>query len=226
LPVDRAAYGEQVEDVSLFLAGKKDELVPRLRARMKEAAVEMNYERAAQVRDQIAAVEKTLTKQTVVTTETNDQDVLGLYRKDDVVEIVILFMRQGKLIGRRTWQLRDQEVPDADVVRDFVRRYYDMGSFVPDEVLLPIEIDDRELIADGLAEKVGRRVNVLVPQRGPRAKLVDLAEKNAAASYASRQGQGGDAMAALEKLQNPPPPAPPPPPLPRHPPPPPPPPPP
>jgi excinuclease ABC subunit C len=201
LPVDRQAYGEQVEDVSLFLAGKKDELVPRLRARMKEAAVELNYERAAQVRDQIAAVERTLTKQTVVTTETNDQDVLGLYRKDDIVEIAVLFMRQGKLIGRRSFQLRDQEVPDADVVRDFVRRYYDLGSFVPDEILLPIEIDDRELIADLLAERIGRRVNVLVPQRGPRAKLMDLAEKNAEASHASRKGQGGDAIAALEKLQ-------------------------
>ena len=197
LPVDRQAYGEQVEDVSLFLAGKKDELVPRLRARLKEAAVELNYERAAQVRDQIAAIEKTLTKQTVVTTETNDQDVLGLYRKDDIVEIAVLFMRQGKLIGRRAFQLRDQEVPDADVVRDFVRRYYDLGSFIPDEILLPIEIDDRELIADLLAERIGRRVNVLVLQRGPRAKLMDLAEKNAEASHASRKGQGGDAIAAL-----------------------------
>jgi excinuclease ABC subunit C len=201
LPVDAAAYGEQVEDVALFLGGKKDELLPRLRLRMKDAAKDEAYEHAAQLRDQIFAVEKTLTQQTVVTTEQGDQDVLGLYRQDDSVEIVVLFMRQGKLIGRRGFPLRDQELPDTDVLRDFVRRYYDLGSFIPDEVLLPMEIDDRELLADWLAERVGHRVHVLVPQRGAKVKLVELAEKNAAASAASRRGQGGDALAALEKLQ-------------------------
>jgi excinuclease ABC subunit C len=201
LPVEPAAYGEQVEDVALFLGGKKDELLPRLRQRMKDASGAERYERAAQVRDQIFAVEKTLTQQTVVTSELADQDVVGLHRQDDVVEAAILFMRQGKLIGRRAFQLRDQELPDADVLRDFVRRYYDLGSFVPDEVLLPFEIDDRELFAEWLADKVGHRVHVLVPQRGAKVKLVELAEKNAQASAASRKGQGGDALAGLEKLQ-------------------------
>src|SRR5215471_10237856 len=201
LPIEPAAYGEQVEDVALFLGGKKDELLPRLRQRMKSASDEERYERAGQIRDQILAVEKTLTQQTVVTAELADQDVLGFFRRDDTVEIVVLFMRQGKLIGRRAFQLRDQEVPDADVLRDFIRRYYDLGSFIPDEVLLPFEIDDRELIAEWLGEKVGHRVHVLVPQRGAKVKLVELAEKNAQASAASRKGQGGDALAALEKLQ-------------------------
>lgn len=201
LPIEPRLYGEQVEDVALFLGGKKDELLPRLRQRMKESALEERYERAGQIRDQIYAVEKTLTKQTVVTTELGDQDVLGLYRQGDVVEVVLLFMRQGKLIGRRSFQVRDQEVPDADVLRDFVRGYYDLGSFIPDEVLLPFEIDDRELLAEWLGEKVGHRVHVLVPQRGAKVKLIELADKNAQASAASRKGQGGDAMAALEKLQ-------------------------
>src|SRR5215470_536852 len=201
LPIEPAAYHEQVEDVALFLGGKKDELLPRLRQRMGEASAEERYERAGQIRDQIYAVEKTLTQQTVVSTELADQDVLGLYRQDDVVEVVVLFMRQGKLIGRRAFQLRDQEVSDADVLRDFVRRYYDLGSFVPDEVLLPFEIEDRELLAEWLAEKVSHRVHVLVPQRGAKVKLVDLADKNAQASAASRKGQGGDSLAALEKLQ-------------------------
>jgi excinuclease ABC subunit C len=201
LPIEPSAYAVQVEDVALFLGGKKDELVPRLRQRMKEAAGEEHYERAGQLRDQIYAVEKTLTKQTVVTTELGDQDVLGLFRHGDVVEVIVLFMRQGKLIDRRAFQLRDQEVPDADVLRDFVRRYYDLGSFVPDEVLLPFEIEDRELLAEWLGDKVKHRVHVLVPQRGAKVKLIDLADKNAQASAASRKGQGGDAMAALEKLQ-------------------------
>jgi excinuclease ABC subunit C len=201
LPIDPAAYGEQVEDVMLFLSGRKDELVPRLRVRMKESASRLEYERAGQLRDQVFAVEKTLTAQTVVTTEVADQDVIGIFRQNDVVEAVVLFMRQGKLLGRRAFQIRDQEVPDADVVRDFVRRYYDLGSFVPDEVLLPVDVEGRDALAEWLGEKVGRRVAVLVPQRAARAKLLDLAAKNAEASAASRKGRGDDALAALDKLQ-------------------------
>ena len=202
LPVDPASYAEQVEDAALFLAGRKDELVPRLRGRMKDAASRLEYERAGQLRDQIHAVEKTLTRQTVVSTDQDDQDVVGLFRQGDVVEMVVLFMRQGKLLGRRTFQLRDQEVADEEVVRDFARRYYDLGSFVPDEVILPVDIEGADALAEWLGEKRGRRVDVVVPQRGARAKLLDLAAKNAEASAASRKGRGDDSLAALEKLQS------------------------
>ncbi len=201
LPVDPAAYTEQVEDVQLFLAGRKDELVPRLRARMREAASRMEYEHAGQIRDQVLAVEKTLTRQTVVSQEQGDQDAIGLHRVGDLVEVVVLFMRQGKLLGRRAFQVRDQEVPDEDIVRDFVRRYYDLGSFIPDEVLLPLEIGDREAFAEWLSDQRGRRVTVLTPQRGAKVKLIELATKNAEASFASRKGSSTDSQAALDKLQ-------------------------
>src|SRR5262249_3248106 len=128
LPVSPEAYADQVEDACLFLSGRKDELLPRLRERMKEAAGRQAYEHAAQLRDQIQAVEKTLIRQTVVSTDIVDQDVVGIYRQGDVVEVAVLFMRAGKLIGRRTFQIKDQELPDPDVVRDFVRGYYDLGS--------------------------------------------------------------------------------------------------
>lgn len=199
-PVDRAAYGVQVEDVSLLLGGKKDELLPRLRERMREHAGRLEYERAGQLRDQIAAVEKTLIRQTVVSPELIDQDVVGYHRNGDVVEVVVLFMRKGQLLGRRAFQVKDQEVPDEEVVREFVLRYYDLGTFVPDELLLPIAIDNAEAVADWLRELRGRRVEVLAPQRGAKVKLLELAAKNAAASYTSRKSSAVDALASLEKL--------------------------
>jgi excinuclease ABC subunit C len=199
-PVDRAAYGEQVEDAALFLSGKKDALVPRLRTRMKEAAAIMNYERAAQLRDQIGAVENTLTKQVVVQHEFVDTDVIGYTRNGDLVEVVVLFMRQGKLMGRRAFQLKDQEFPDGEVIRGFLLRYYELGTFVPDEVLLPIDIEDAPALAEWLREVRGARVDVLTPQRGGKVKLLELAEKNAASSAASRKGSA-DALASLAKLE-------------------------
>jgi excinuclease ABC subunit C len=115
--------------------------------------------------------------------------------------MVVLFMRQGKLIGRRAFPLKDQEVPDHDVVRDFVLRYYDLGTFVPDEVLVPMALDDMDAIAARLGDMRGAKVQLLASQRGPRAKLLALAEKNAAASWAARKDKRADTQASLEKLQ-------------------------
>lgn len=204
LPIDPQVYGEQVKDAVQFLSGKTDELAGRLRGRMKEHAATQEYERAAQLRDQLAAVEKTLTGQTIVATEFIDQDVIGFARQDDVVEVAVLFVRQGKVLGRRAFQLKDQEVPDGEVVRNFLRSYYELGTFVPDEVLLPVEpigVDELETLATWLRELRGRKVEVLCPQRGPRVKLLELAQKNAEASRVSRKGRGDDSLAALEKLK-------------------------
>jgi excinuclease ABC subunit C len=201
LPVPPEGYHEQVEDACLFLSGRKDELLPRLRERMKEAAGQQAYERAAQLRDQIQAVEKTLIRQTVVSTDLVDQDVVGLHRQGDVVEVAVLFIRAGKLLGRRAFQLKDQELPDPEVVHDFVRGYYDLGTFIPDEVLLPTEIEDQEAFAEWLAGVRGRRVEVRTPQRGAKVKLIELAQKNAEASAAARKGKEGDLQTALDKLQ-------------------------
>ena len=185
-PVDREVYAAEVADVGLFLSGKKAELAGSLRQRMQEHAARQEYEQAAALRDKLLAVERTLTAQTVVSSEMIDQDVVGLHREGDVVEIVVLFMRAGKLLGRRSFPLREQELPDVEVVRGFVEAYYELGSFLPDEVLLPVPLEDDAAIAGALSERRGRRVQVLAPQRGPRARLIALAKKNARASYAPR----------------------------------------
>jgi excinuclease ABC subunit C len=199
--VDKEVYAAQVDDACLFLSGKSTELTDRLRERMKQRARALEFEHAAQLRDQLAAVEKSLIKQLVVSTETIDQDVIGLHRHDDVVEVMVLFMRQGKLIGRRAFSLRDQEVPDDEVIRDFLRRYYELGGYLPDEVLLPVELADREAISDWLADLHGRKLVLHTPKRGGRAQLVELAAKNAENSAQARQGRGDDALSGLEKLQ-------------------------
>ncbi len=200
-PVEPAAYREQVDDVMMFLAGKDHELVARLRGRMQEKAVSEEFEAAAQLRDAVMAIEKSLAKQNVVQASFVDQDVFGMWREDDVVETVVLFIRGGKLVGRRSWRLRDQEFGAAEVLGNFVQQYYATGTFVPDEVLVGEPLEDAEVLADWLSTGRARRVRVVTPQRGQRARLIELANKNAAASSASRQNRDVDAMAALDKLQ-------------------------
>jgi excinuclease ABC subunit C len=189
-----AAYAEQVEDVKMFLAGKSAELVQRLRGRMQARASAEDFEVAAALRDSIAAVERTLAKQHVVQDDFVDQDVWGLYREADTVEVVVLFVRSGKLVGRRAFQQKDQELPDAAVIAEHVQQYYATGTYVPDEIVVGVELEDAAVIADWLGAKV------VEPRRGVRARLVELADRNAAASAASRRGKDTDIDAMLAKV--------------------------
>ncbi len=200
-PVDPAAYREQVDDVALFLSGKNDALVARLRARMAAKAAAEEFEAAAQLRDSIGAVERSLARQDVVQDSFVDQDVFGLWRDADVVELVVLFVRGGKLMGRRSFRQRDQEVADSEVMADFVQQYYDTGTLIPDEVVVAVDFESRPLVGDWLTGKRGRKVQVIAPRRGTRTRLVALANKNAAASAASRRTRDQDVQAGLDKLQ-------------------------
>jgi excinuclease ABC subunit C len=200
-PIDPAAYGEQVEDVMMFLAGKDRELDARLRARMGAAAEREDFEHAARLRDSLAAVERTLARQHVVQEAFVDQDVFGLHREADCVEVAILFVRAGKLVGRRSFRERDQEFPDEEVLGNAVLAYYDQGPVVPEEVIVPLELEDAGALAEWLSERRGGKVQVIAPRRGPRTQLVALAARNAAAAAAARQGRAREVEAALGKLQ-------------------------
>ncbi|TMQ07266.1 MAG: excinuclease ABC subunit UvrC [Deltaproteobacteria bacterium] len=195
-----AAYAEQVEDVKMFLSGKSAELVTRLRTRMDARAEREDFEVAAVLRDSIAAVERTLAKQHIVQDEFVDQDVWGMHREADVAEVVVLFVRGGKLVGRRAFQQKDQELPDPMVIAEHLQQYYATGTFIPDEVVVGVELEDAEVLCDWLSSLRGRRVKLVEPRRGTRARLIELADRNAAASAASRRGKDADADALLDKV--------------------------
>src|SRR5690349_13990395 len=200
IDVPPAAYAEQVEDVKMFLSGKNVELVTRLRARMERRAEREDFEVAAVLRDSIAAVERTLAKQHIVQDDFVDQDVWGLSREADVAEVVVLFVRGGKLVGRRAFQQKDQELPDATVITEHLQQYYATGTFIPDEVVVGVELEDADLLGDWLSSVRGKRVKIVEPRRGTRARLVELADRNAAASAASHHGRDADADALLDKV--------------------------
>ena len=194
-------YAEQVRFVGLFLEGKSDELLDDLRQRMKEAADRMAFERAATLRDQVRALDSVLESQRVVLDTFVDQDVLGFYREGQAVEIVVLFVRQGKLLGNRAFSFGKQEFPDDEILSSFLGLFYDLQAAPPAEVLLPFGIADTEVKAEWLGEKRGKKVEILVPQRGSRRALVELASKNAAASFVTRRDRSKDAETTLARLQ-------------------------
>lgn len=202
LPVEPRAYAEQVDDVIMFLEGRDRELVGRLRERMAARAAAEDFEVAAQLRDSIVAVDKTVSRQTIVQDDFVDQDVFGLHREGDVAELTVLFVRAGKLVGKRSVGHKDQEQPDGELLAAFVQQYYASGTFIPDEVVVPVALDDAEVLAEWLSAARGKKVRLVWPQRGTRTRLIELAEKNAAAAMTARRDRGADADAALEKLRD------------------------
>lgn len=205
LDVDKAYYGEMVRSVSLFLEGRHDELSGELTARMKEAAKAMEFEKAAIYRDQLKAISVMAEQQRVVSVKDVDQDVLGMYREGSVVEIELLEVRKGRVTDSFSFSLRQMELPDEEVLSGFLSQYYgDLGqsSVLPDEICLPVLPDGAEGMAEWLSELRGRKVILLVPQRGARASLLKMARDNAAHAFHEKQRSGDDIEARLSELRD------------------------
>lgn len=183
-------YRRSVENVTLFLQGKTDELTDHLRARMKLMSSEMRYEEAALLRDQIVAIGRSLEKQQAVSVDAIDQDIFGFYREGPLLLIQVLFVRKGRLSGGRHFSFKGQEFPDDELLGQFLEQYYSGGAFVPKQVLLPWELDSFAAREELLTERKGERVYLLTPQRGAKVRLIEMARENAEHNYREwRQGE-------------------------------------
>jgi excinuclease ABC subunit C len=183
--ISSVAYGRLVDGVLALLEGRQDEVVDMLRQRMVAASSGQRYEDAAALRDQIRAIEKTVEQQKAVRYGAIDQDVVGIFRQGGEVEVVMLFYRQGKLTARRNYNLSWKL--DEDVLLEaFLVQFYGRDVPIPDEVVLPLMVEGDTPLAEWLTERRGRKVRILVPQRGERRHLVELANRNAAEAWQER----------------------------------------
>jgi excinuclease ABC subunit C len=176
--ISPAAYKLLVDGVLALLDGRQGEVVDMLRRRMIAASSEQKYEEAAALRDHIHAIEQTVEQQKSVRYGVIDQDVVGIFRQGGEVEVVMLFYRQGKLTARRNYNLTWQ-LDEAELLAEFITQFYGRDVPIPEEVVLPFEIEGMVALSEWLTERRGRKVRVLVPHRGERMRLVELANRNA-----------------------------------------------
>lgn len=177
---DRKQYEETLDRVREFLTGKTSTIVDGYRREMEEASENLEFERAAVIRDRIQAIESVLEKQKVLAGEHVDQDVIAVVKNDRGAAIQMLFVRSGRLIGQRQFILDGSSEADPGLaVQEFVKQYYAESPDVPSEVLLPVEIAERAIIQQWLRSRRGSAVKVEVPQHGDKLGLVDLAASNA-----------------------------------------------
>jgi excinuclease ABC subunit C len=202
LPVDPAEYREQVRQAILFLEGKQHELLAELKSKMEEKANALEFEAAAKIRDQIEAVERTLERQRMVAHWGVDQDIFGLYREGGFIEVLVLFVRQGKLTGSQSYSLEDLEFPDEEIMGALLTQFYQGHRFIPDEILLPVSLEDTEARQEYLSERRGKKVTIIVPQKGDKRQLVEMAIDNARQSFADRHDQEKAREQMLLELQS------------------------
>ena len=193
-------YQEIVDQVKLFLEGRSKELISQLREIMQKASRELNFEKAARVRDQIRAVEKTVERQAVVSTEMKDQDVIGLSRSGKEAGIVILFVRSGYMVGSRNYSIHCEWQNASEPLEAFLKQYYRDKGFIPSEIILSDAIDDKRLISEWLTGMAGKKVSISVPSRGDKKKLVNMAVVNAENILLERQKS--DQSAILEEAKS------------------------
>jgi excinuclease ABC subunit C len=196
-------YAELVQGTELFLRGRSEQLMTTLREKMEEAAEQQRFEDAARLRDRIAAVERTVEQQQIVDERLVDRDVFGLARDGGEVELQVLHVRDGRVVGAAEYGFSDVRIDDGDVMGSFLGQYYggDAERPVPGEVLSTAEIDDGGALEALLGERAGRRVVVRTPKRGPRRELVAMAAKNAELGLARRLEARESIEAALAELR-------------------------
>jgi excinuclease ABC subunit C len=173
-------YLAVVKRVELFLAGKTDGIVEGLKAEMKEAAEDLDFEQAVKLRNQLASIENLLQRQKVLSNDQTNQDVIAVVKDERGASIQMLYVRNGKLIGQRHFKLDgSSEAAPAEAVGEFVKQYYADSPDVPREILLPVEIEERNIVEQWLRGRKGSAVTVSVPQGGEKLKLVEMAAMNA-----------------------------------------------
>jgi excinuclease ABC subunit C len=201
LPVDRAEYERHLHAAAMLLEGKNLELLKEMREQMRDHASRLEFEEAARVRDRVRAIEKTVERQTVLHHWGIDQDVFGLYREGGFIEAIVLLVRGGKLVSTQGWSFQDLEFADQDVLADLLTQYYAGALNLPDEVILPVALEDAEVRAELLSERRGKRVEFIVPQRGEKLRLLEMAMENAHQSFTSRRDNEHTRERMLEELR-------------------------
>lgn len=199
-------YTASAHALKEFLEGRSSHLLKELEARMKAAAEGLEFEKAAQLRDQIEAVRSVVEKQQVVSLAAEDYDALGMHIESGIASVTVLVVRAGKMIGDQHFFLQNIDGhSDGEIISVFIRQHYEGPVGLPDEILLPCDLEDGPAIEEWLSDKESHRVTVRRPQRGDKVKVIEMAHQNAETalrehlSYNENQRRVTNAL--LEDLQ-------------------------
>ncbi|MFP6626856.1 MAG: excinuclease ABC subunit UvrC [Deltaproteobacteria bacterium] len=199
--IDRKQYALHLKGAIRLLEGKAEGLIEDLSGQMHAASQADRFEEAAKLRDRIEAVRKVSEGQKVLLHGGGDRDVFGLYREGGFIEVQVLLVRAGRLVGNRGFNFKDNELPDDEVLSSLLGRFYSGRPAVPDEVLLPFVVEGMGALGQYLSDYRDRKVSVVAPLRGEKRRLVEMAMENAEHGFAERNDEAVRREATLAELK-------------------------
>ena len=179
--ISQEAYQKSVQEVLHFLNGNYDIILKRLEKQMQDAAEVLEFEKAAEYRELLFSVQKIAQKQKITDTAGEDRDVIAMATEYADAVVQVFFIRGGRLIGRDHFYLKTAPgETEKETLTSFIKQFYAGTPYIPSQLMLPQEVEDQELLEEWLSKKKERRVHLIIPKKGQKEKLVELAEKNAA----------------------------------------------
>ena len=180
-------YQEAVKDVRLFLEGRNNDLIKRLRAKMEEASASEEFELAAHYRDAVDTMEALAERQKMAVLGYDDIDIFGYHQEENMVSVSVFHMRGGRVVDKKELFWEDQENFDAgEFFQSVLKQYYVDAPFIPIEIHVPVDFEDRVLLEEWLSQRRGRKVEIRTPQRGAKREMTDLVNRNARLSFLQR----------------------------------------
>ena len=182
------AYRRYIDDIVALFEGKQVQVIQEITSKMEQASEDLEFELAAKYRDDLLSIQKVQEKQRMVT-QRGDMDVLGMAIDGPMACIQLFFIRSGRLLGRENYFVQHEGDSPELVMTEFIKQYYGGSTFIPKELLLPMDSVDRELFSEWFSSMKGQQVEVSVPQRGYKKDLIKMAEENAQNFLAERRRQ-------------------------------------
>ncbi|PYS09728.1 MAG: excinuclease ABC subunit C [Acidobacteria bacterium] len=180
-------YQEAMKDVRLFLEGRNNDLIKRLRAKMEEASANQEFELAAHYRDAVDTMEALAERQKMAVLGYDDIDIFGYHQEENMVSVSIFHMRGGRVVDKKELFWEDQENFDAgEFFQSVLKQYYVDAPFIAIEIHVPVDFEDRVLLEEWLSQRRGRKVEIRTPQRGAKREMMDLVNRNARLSFLQR----------------------------------------
>lgn len=201
--ISKEEYREQINQIISILDGNLSGILKELEQQMHEASKNMEFEKAAYIRDKRLAIERIGEKQKVSNITENDIDVIGLARNEVEVCIEIFFVRGSKMVGREHYffkELNDEK--DEQILSDFVKQYYIGRNILPNKIMMKEEIEEKEIFQEWLTKEAGRKVEIKTPQRGEKLRLVEMAENNAKITLDNKSKDRYDVLTELREVLN------------------------
>ena len=199
--VSKEEYRKQIDEIIDLLEGKTDKIIKELKQKMNKASEKQDYEKAADLRDRINAIERVSEKQKVSNISENSIDVIGIAKSELQVCVEIFFVRGSKMIGREHYFYQDlKDMEDKEILSGFIKQYYLDNPNIPSKIMIREEIEDKEAVENWLSTTLGKKVEIKTPKKGEKLRFVEMAENNAKVTLENKEKDKSEILLELKEV--------------------------